>query len=93
MATFREIQEKVLKSQNRREILNYLVSHIEETFRPNGGVAKSSLLKEDHTTVQDDAFEEVVSELLKEINSLDESLKKMLDAEVSPAQIGDENDN
>ena len=93
MATFREIPEKVLKSQNRRELLNYLVSHIEETFRPNGGVAKNSLLKEDHTTVQDDAFEEVVAELLKEINSLDESLKKMLDAEVSPAQIGDEDGN
>lgn len=83
MATFKEMQMVVQAAQNRREVLNYIADHLEENFRPNGGPPKNTLLKDDRTPVPDGAFEEVVSDMLKEIAALDKGLKEMLDAEVN----------
>ena len=86
MATFKEMQDMVRGAQNKLEILNHLINYIEESFRPNGGPPRNTLLREDKTSVPDEAFEDVVKSLLVEAQALDKGLKEMLEAEVKPTK-------
>ena len=89
MPTFKQIQEQILVAQNRREVLNHLVDHIEENFRPNGDQPKNFLLKEDKTAVPDSAFEALVKEMLEEVEQIDNHLQSIMDLEVTTT--GDSN--
>lgn len=85
MATFREMQEQVLAARNKKEVLSHIVDYLEENFRSSGSDPKRILVKDDKTAVPDSTFEEVVSELLHDVQNLDNALKSMLDAEVKPS--------
>lgn len=87
MPTFKEIQNEILAHQNRKEILNYLIDHVEDNFRPNGGHPKNFLLKEDKTSVPDSAFESVVKDMLDEVASIDAHLNTIMNMEVSTNEV------
>lgn len=89
MPTFKEIQAEILAYQNRKEILNHLIDHLEDNFRPNGGHSKNFLLKEDKTSVPDAAFELVVKEMLDEVEAIDTHLDEIMNLQVTTKEVSD----
>lgn len=76
MTTFQEIHDQMVASINKKEILNHIVLHLEQTFVGGPG-GKKVLQKDDKTLVPDAAFESVIKELLEEIAGIEKELKKI----------------
>lgn len=72
MATFQELQQRMIKAQQRKLILQHLIDYLDSEFRSAGSSKpKKALLDENKVLIPESSFEDVSSELSDELALLD----------------------
>src|SRR3954464_11774523 len=85
MSTFHELQQKLTKLKYRKAIVDYMIQHFDEEFRPSSsGPAKKRILTEDKIPVPDDVFEEEASFLTEDLKGIDEEIEAILVSTIAP---------
>ena len=89
MATFDEMQKRLLVAKNTKTVVEYLVEHIDSNFKGVGGEKpKSFMLNEDKLPIPQETFESVVSDfLLKKASELHEEITHILQTDLNAPKV------
>lgn len=79
MATLMEVQKMVQSWKNKKVILLHLIEYIDSNFRSSGGEKPKNVLQDENKiAISEDAFEEVVTDLLmRNAAALEASIDRM----------------
>ncbi len=92
MPTFSELQHSHSQASFKKAVLTYLIEHIDENFRSvAGGDPKSYLKTDDGRAIPQEAFENVITEiLLVGLSEQDRVLDELLRSNLQPVQMEEE---
>lgn len=79
MATFQEMQVRLQELKNKKTILVHLTEYLDSNFRASAGdKAKNVLLTEERVAIPEEAFEQVVGDIMKSMENLTDEIEKTL---------------
>jgi len=85
MATFNDLNKRLVDARNRRAVLQMLVEHIDNNFLPTGPAkAERVLLNDERVPVPEAMFEAVVADTLAaEIQQLEQEIARIVSSELA----------
>jgi hypothetical protein len=93
MSTFKELNERLARAKQLKNIFQYLADHIENSFLPRGNAAPERvMLTDDKIPVQRAMFEESIGLLCEQVAAAQSDIEEILGSSlVSSSKEGKEN--
>ena len=86
--TFKDLNDRLISANHRKEVLKMLIGHIENNFRSVGGqVPKNAIKMENGSIVPEAVFEAEVEELFESVHALDLRIKTIEESLLEPMQV------